>query len=230
MIAVTDDWHHRDRRHRPAHEANRLAIRPPRRRLFGPGLPLEAGRPRPAARAVRRRPRRFAVWSRDASARCHGRRLASPSRPCRAAESLALGGLVGGSSTDWVLAGPPGSLRRVGSLPTATHDAAAVTIGRSVYLFGGGEQVSSPAIVRVDPATGTARRAARSASRSPISAASPTATSPTSSAATRARASRRRSCATGRAEDLRPWPLGFPRACATRARRALGGGSTSPEA
>ena len=71
---------------------------------------------------------------------------------------LALGGLVGGSSSDWILAGRPGSLRRVGRLPTPTHDAAAALLGSSVYLFGGGEQVSSPAVVRVDPATGRAAR------------------------------------------------------------------------
>jgi hypothetical protein len=69
---------------------------------------------------------------------------------------LALGGLVAGSSTDQILRGPPAALRAVGHLPTPTHDAAAALVGRSAYLFGGGEAVSSPAVVRVDPATGAA--------------------------------------------------------------------------
>jgi hypothetical protein len=72
---------------------------------------------------------------------------------------VALGGLVGGTSSDWVLAGKPSSLRHVGRLPVPTHDAAAARLGRSVYLFGGGEQVSSPDIVRVNPATGRAAHA-----------------------------------------------------------------------
>ena len=36
---------------------------------------------------------------------------------------------------------------------SATHDAAAVLRGRSVLLFGGGESVSTPAVVRVDSQT-----------------------------------------------------------------------------
>jgi PQQ-like domain len=72
---------------------------------------------------------------------------------------LALGGLVGGSSSDQVLLGQATHLRAVGHLPTPTHDAAAALAGKSAYLFGGGEAVSSPAVVRVDPATGTARPA-----------------------------------------------------------------------
>ena len=170
-LAERHDRRHRrlappHRRHRPAHEANRLAVRPPRRRLVGPGLPLEAGRPRPAARAVRRRPHRCAVWSCDGSARCHGRRLASPSRPCRAAALLALGGLVGGSSTDRSWPGPPGSLRRVGTPADADARRRRSRARRSVYLFGGGEQVSSPRDRprrpgdRPRPARGHARRAA----------------------------------------------------------------------
>ncbi len=69
---------------------------------------------------------------------------------------LALGGLVAGNSSDQVLLGPPARLRAAGRLPTPTHDAAAALAGRYAYLFGGGEAVSSPAVVRVDPATGTA--------------------------------------------------------------------------
>jgi hypothetical protein len=72
---------------------------------------------------------------------------------------MALGGLVGGSSSNEVLLGPPGSLRAAGRLPVPTHDAGAALAGRSVYLFGGGEAVSTPAVVRVDASTGAARAA-----------------------------------------------------------------------
>jgi Kelch motif/PQQ-like domain len=72
---------------------------------------------------------------------------------------LALGGLVGGSSSTQILAGPPSRLRLVGRLPVPTHDAAAALIGGSAYLFGGGEAVSTDAVVRVNTTTGAARRA-----------------------------------------------------------------------
>jgi outer membrane protein assembly factor BamB len=74
---------------------------------------------------------------------------------------VVLGGLVGGSSSTQVLAGPPARLRRVASLPVATHDAAAALVGRRIYLFGGGEAVSTDAVVRVDPGW---RRAVRAGS------------------------------------------------------------------
>jgi len=69
---------------------------------------------------------------------------------------LALGGLVAGSSSDEILAGPPSQLRLVGSLPAATHDAAAALAGSVSYLFGGGQAVSTDSIVRIDPGTGRA--------------------------------------------------------------------------
>ncbi|MGZ4317902.1 MAG: hypothetical protein ACXVRD_01075 [Gaiellaceae bacterium] len=72
---------------------------------------------------------------------------------------LALGGLVGGSSSTQVLLGPPSGLRAAGHLPVPTHDAGAALSGRSAYLFGGGEAVSTPAVVRIDPATGAASSA-----------------------------------------------------------------------
>ncbi|HEX3267385.1 MAG TPA: hypothetical protein VHQ98_05315 [Gaiellaceae bacterium] len=72
---------------------------------------------------------------------------------------LALGGLVAGSSSDEMLLGRPERLRPVGRLPVATHDAAAAQVGRSAYLFGGGQAVSTDAVIRVDPATGGAVRA-----------------------------------------------------------------------
>jgi outer membrane protein assembly factor BamB len=72
---------------------------------------------------------------------------------------LALGGLVGGSSSTEILAGLPSRLRLNGRLPVPTHDAAAALVGGAAYLFGGGEAVSTDAVVHVNPATGAARRA-----------------------------------------------------------------------
>jgi hypothetical protein len=72
---------------------------------------------------------------------------------------VALGGLVGGTSSSQILAGRPSALRRIGSLPAPTHDAAAVASGRgTVELLGGGTVVSTPSIVRIDTTTGQARR------------------------------------------------------------------------
>ena len=62
---------------------------------------------------------------------------------------MLLGGLVGNASIDTILAGPPGSLRVVGHLPQPTHDAAAATLGRTVYVFGGGASTSTATVVRV---------------------------------------------------------------------------------
>ena len=72
---------------------------------------------------------------------------------------LVLGGLVGGSSTSQVLFGSPAHLRPVTALPVPTHDAAAALVGGRVYLFGGGEAVSTDAVVRVDPGWRTVVRA-----------------------------------------------------------------------
>ncbi|HJQ49335.1 MAG TPA: hypothetical protein VJ838_02350, partial [Gaiellaceae bacterium] len=69
---------------------------------------------------------------------------------------LVLGGYAGGRSLDTILEGPPSRLRVIGRLPQPTHDAAAVALGRFVYLFGGGETLSTPSVVRVDPRTGRA--------------------------------------------------------------------------
>jgi hypothetical protein len=72
---------------------------------------------------------------------------------------MVLGGYAGGLSLDTILLGTPGRLRVAGRLPQPTHDAAAAELRGSVYLFGGGESVSEPTIVRVDPHTGAARPA-----------------------------------------------------------------------
>jgi len=71
---------------------------------------------------------------------------------------LALGGLVGGSSSRHVLLGTPATLRAVGSLPSPTHDAAAVLLGSRAELFGGGQATSVADVIRVDPRTGAARQ------------------------------------------------------------------------
>src|SRR5581483_10609137 len=68
-------------------------------------------------------------------------------------------GLTGSVSTNEILAGPATSLRVVGRLPVPTHDAAAALVGGAVYLLGGGEAVSTDAVVRVNPQTGAAARA-----------------------------------------------------------------------
>jgi outer membrane protein assembly factor BamB len=69
--------------------------------------------------------------------------------PVGSGRVVVLGGLVGGSSSDQILGGPPAQLRRIGTLPVPTHDAAAVALGRTLYLLGGGQATSSDAVVRV---------------------------------------------------------------------------------
>jgi outer membrane protein assembly factor BamB len=65
--------------------------------------------------------------------------------------------VLGGEGTDRILAGPPSHPRVVGHLPASTHDAAAVVRGPSVLLYGGGEAVSTPAVVRIDSRSAAAR-------------------------------------------------------------------------
>jgi outer membrane protein assembly factor BamB len=123
-----------------------------RGRTAGPAKPATA-KPKPATTQA---PKALSI-----------RRIGSLPRPASrisvlalpASRILALGGLVGGSSTADILAGPPSRLRLSGHLPTPTHDAAAALVGGKAYLFGGGEAVSTDAVVRVDPSTGSARRA-----------------------------------------------------------------------
>ena len=140
---------------------------------------------------------------------------------------LALGGLVAGNSSDQVLLGPPARLRAAGRLPTPTHDAAAALAGSSAYLFGGGEAVSSPSVVRVDPATGTASSAGNLGEPLSDSAPPTSAAGPTSSAATRARAMRP-PCSASVPAGRPPWSRAFRRGCATRASPRSAGRSTWP--
>jgi outer membrane protein assembly factor BamB len=74
---------------------------------------------------------------------------------------VALGGLVGNTSSNEVLIGTLQHLVDAGHLPTPTHDDAAALVRGAVYLYGGGQAVSSPAVVRVDPGTGRATAAGR---------------------------------------------------------------------
>jgi hypothetical protein len=65
--------------------------------------------------------------------------------------------VLGGTGSDAILGGTPSHLRVIGHLPTATHDAAAITSGRFALLYGGGQTVSRPTVLRVDPASGSVR-------------------------------------------------------------------------
>jgi len=69
---------------------------------------------------------------------------------------MVIGGYAGGRSLDAILAGLPNRLRAIGHLPQPTHDAAATVLGGFVYLFGGGNTISTPSVVRIDPRSGSA--------------------------------------------------------------------------
>jgi hypothetical protein len=116
------------------------------------GLPTAA--PRPATRANPLR-----VVTRVGSLPHPASRLAAVALPD--GRIAALGGLIDKASSDEVLVGRPGRLRDVGRLPTPTHDDAALSVGGKVVLYGGGQAVSSPDVVRVDPRTGATRRIGR---------------------------------------------------------------------
>jgi YVTN family beta-propeller protein len=72
--------------------------------------------------------------------------------------AVLLGGLTAAdTSRDDVITVSRAGSRRVGHLPGVVHDAAAVTIGKLSYLFGGGNGPAQiDTIVRVDPRTGAA--------------------------------------------------------------------------
>ena len=163
MIAVTDDWHHRI-----------VVIDPKTKRIVwsyghdgspgkGPGYLskpdgldlLPAARltapelrsshlPKPTALSVGRVGEIPAALSRASAVMLPNGNL------------VVAGGIVGASSTDQILIGPPSRLQLRGHLPAAGHDAAAVLQGRAVYVFGGGQSVSTNTVVRIDPSRGTA--------------------------------------------------------------------------
>ena len=66
--------------------------------------------------------------------------------------------VAGGLGSSAILAGPPAHLRVIGRLPTPIHDAAAALSGRFVSLYGGGESVSVPTVLRIDPGSGAVLR------------------------------------------------------------------------
>jgi outer membrane protein assembly factor BamB len=89
------------------------------------------------------------------------RRIGTLPFPLTKSASVALPGgkliVLGGAGSDRILAGRPSRVRVVGHLPTATHDGAAVLHGGSVLLYGGGDSVSTPAVLRIDPGTSATR-------------------------------------------------------------------------
>src|SRR5262249_4063593 len=175
LVAVNDDWRHRvllidPKKHRIVWQYGHTDVasaKPgyldkPDGMDFLPAAPTRhagySGRARASASPVRaKRDRMLAI-------RRLGRLPASTSRRAAVAvpsgQILAVGGLVGGTSSTQILAGTLAHLRRIGSLPVATHDDAAVVSGRGVVLlYGGGQTVSVPTVVRIDSRTGRARRA-----------------------------------------------------------------------
>jgi YVTN family beta-propeller protein len=73
--------------------------------------------------------------------------------------AVLIGGLTPADvSSDGIVTANRTGSRRVGRLPTALHDSAAVTIGANSYLFGGGTGVAQiDTILMVDPRTGAAQ-------------------------------------------------------------------------
>ena len=75
--------------------------------------------------------------------------------------------LVGGltpadTSSDEIVTATRAGSQRVGRISAALHDAAAATIGRTTYVFGGGNGVAQlDAILAIDPRTGAAQAAGR---------------------------------------------------------------------
>ena len=93
--------------------------------------------------------------------------LASPIQDAAAAPfaggAVLLGGLTPADvSSDQIVTATRAGSQRVGRIPTALHDSAAVTLGRNTYLFGGGTATNQlDSIVMVDPRTGAAQVAGR---------------------------------------------------------------------
>ena len=157
MIAITDDWHHRivvvdPRSKRIVWQYGHFGIPSAATGFLSKpdGLDLLPASIRRAPAAPRLVVRRIGTLPAAAS------RLAAAALP--GGHIVAAGGLVGGTSSRQVLLGAPGRLRVAGALPVATHDAALAVVGRHAYLFGGGEAVSTDAIIRIDPRTGAAIR------------------------------------------------------------------------
>jgi len=174
LVAVNDDWRHRvllidPRKHRIVWQYGHTDVPSMR-----PGyldkpdgmdfLPATAARHAAFATSTTRVPaaRRAAhlptlTVTRIGSLPAATSRLAAVALPD--GRVLAAGGLLAGGSSAQILAGDPGHLHRIGSLPTPTHDAAAALAGRtSVALYGGGESVSVPTVIGINAASGRAHR------------------------------------------------------------------------
>jgi outer membrane protein assembly factor BamB len=167
MIAANDDWNHRV-----------IVIDPRTKRIvwqYGhTGVPSERtgylNKPDgldllPSAFTTAAAPRRSQAVSVHLAVNRIGSLPRAVSRLAAVAlpdgRAVALGGLVGNASSNEVLIGRPQHIVDAGRLPTATHDDAAALVGGIVYLYGGGQAVSSPAVVRIDPHTGRAAAAGR---------------------------------------------------------------------
>ncbi len=77
--------------------------------------------------------------------------------------AVLIGGLTPSDvSSDEIVTATRAGSQRVGRIPTALHDSAAVTIGGRTYLFGGGTGVAQiDTILMVDPRTGAAQQVGR---------------------------------------------------------------------
>ena len=182
---------------RPADQADRLAVRPHRRRLVGPRVPVEARRdssscrPRSCRRRRRRRaPRPRPVCASPRSGTCPRRPRASP--PSRSAAA----GCSSSAASSAARRRPRSSaarrtgLRRIGTLPTADPRRRG---GRPRHDRLPPRRRAGELERRRRPHLAVRQRArtrARSASRSPTSAPPSSAARPTSRAATPARSTR----------------------------------------
>jgi len=150
MIAITDDWHHRvvvvdqatkkvvwsyGHLNQPGRAAGYLS-KPDGLDL----LPAIAGGDPPAAARLRV----TRIGSLPGGALAKASAVALPG-----GRLMVLGGERNGASVDSILTGTPARLRVVGHLPVPAHDAAAALLHGSVYLFGGGQASSVPAVTRV---------------------------------------------------------------------------------
>jgi DNA-binding beta-propeller fold protein YncE len=92
-------------------------------------------------------------------------RLAAPVQDAAAAPYAGGVVLAGGLtpadvSSDAIVTATRAGSTRIGRIPTALHDSAAVQIGRAVYIFGGGTATAQlDTILMIDPRTGAAQTA-----------------------------------------------------------------------
>jgi YVTN family beta-propeller protein len=116
---------------------------------------------RPVKPHVRVRPSRLHLTARAAGSLPAA--VQDPAVAAVAGRVLAAGGLTAAdTSSDRVVSLSGRSGRQLGRLPGVQHDAPAVSLGRAVYVFGGGDGLRQlDHILRVDPRTGAVRRVGR---------------------------------------------------------------------